>query len=106
MKTRKMASSLPISVLGIKRRLATYPRVFGLPARSVHPPKDDKQYYISVLSPRLDGDVTKSGGKQGTSVGSDGSGDSMQTDYSGYIKLCKLIRSISGAERNEVSNLG
>ena len=48
----------------------------------------------------------KSVGKQRTSVGSDSSGYSMQTDYSGYIQLCKLICSISGADRNEVSNLG
>ena len=59
-----------------------------------------------MLSPRLDGDVTKSGGKQGTSVRSDSSGYSMQTDDPGYIQLCKFICPVSGADQNEMSNLG
>ena len=48
----------------------------------------------------------KSGGKQISSVGSDGSGCSMQTDDSGYIQLCKFVCSVSGDDRDEVSNLG
>ena len=48
----------------------------------------------------------ESGGKQRTSVGSDSPGYSMQTDDSGYIQLCKVICSVSGVDRDEVSNLG
>ena len=48
----------------------------------------------------------ESGGNQRSSVGSDGSGYSMQTNDSGHIQLCKFVCSVSGDDRDEVSNLG
>ena len=82
-----MASNLPSSPRWLAHRLATYLRVFALLALSDHPSEGDKQYYILVLSPRLDGGGTRNGGKQRTSVGSDSPGYPMQTDDSGYIQL-------------------
>ena len=48
----------------------------------------------------------ESGGKQRTSVESDSPGYPMQTDDSGYIQLRQFICSVSGADRDEMSNLG
>ena len=48
----------------------------------------------------------ESGGKHRTSVGSDSPGYSMQTNDIGYIQLCKFVCSVSGADRDEVRNLG
>ena len=48
----------------------------------------------------------KSGGKQRTSVESDSPGYPLQTDDSGYIQLRQFICSVSGADRDEMSNLG
>ena len=100
-----MVSNLPSSPHWLAHRLATYLRVFDLLALSDRPSGGDKQYYILVLSQGLMEAGPESGGKQRTSVGSDSLGYPMPTDDSGYIQLCQFICSVSGADRDEMSNL-